>query len=109
MRRFVGSRAEMCANDGAASVAARSARSRVHVCSTSDFAEGAEAAMARLLRSFVSRANELGRDNLLVPLDHLPKLAAEMESLKPELDTRALRWNVKDPAITRPYTDLRYW
>jgi hypothetical protein len=73
------------------------------------FAEGAEAAMARLLRSFVGRAHELGRDNLLVPLDHLLKLAAELESLTPELDTRVLRWNNKDPAITRPYTDLRYW
>ena len=73
------------------------------------FAEGAEAALARLLRSFIGRAHELGRDNLLVPLDHLPKLAAETESLKPELDTRALRWSIKDPAITRPYTDLRYW
>jgi hypothetical protein len=73
------------------------------------FAGGAEAAMAQLLRSFIGRAHALGRDNLLVPLDHLPKLAAEMESLKPELDTRALRWSIKDPAITRPYTDLRYW
>jgi len=51
----------------------------------------------------------LNRDHLAVPLDHLPKLANEMESLKPELDTRALRWAIKDPAITHPYTDLRYW
>ena len=73
------------------------------------FAEGSEAAMARLLHNFISRAHALGRDHLAVPLDHLPKLATEMESFKPELDTRALRWVIKDPAITRPYTDLRYW
>ncbi|HEY6420174.1 MAG TPA: hypothetical protein VIX59_14335 [Candidatus Binataceae bacterium] len=73
------------------------------------FAEGADAAMARLLQRLIGRAHELGRDNLAVPLDHLPKLSAEMESFKPELDTRALRWGIKDPAITRPYTDLRYW
>lgn len=73
------------------------------------YAEGAESVMARLLRSFIGRAHELGRDNLLVPLDHIPELGAELESFKPELDTRALRWSIKDPAITRPYTDLRYW
>ena len=32
-----------------------------------------------------------------------------MENSRPELDTRALRWGLKEPPITRPYTDLRYW
>ncbi len=73
------------------------------------FAQGAEAAMARLLRTLIARTHELGRDYLLISLDHMPRLATETESLKPELDTRSLRWVIKDPAITRPYTDLRYW
>ncbi len=73
------------------------------------FADGAEDAMSRLLRHFVGGAHSLGRDYLLVPLDHLPRLAEKLADLKPELDTRAMRWTLKDPAITKPYTDLRYW
>jgi Acetyltransferase (GNAT) family len=73
------------------------------------FAEGAEDAMAALLRRFIGRAHELGRDYLAAPIDHLPKLAERMDAMRPEPDTRALRWVLKDPAIVRPYTDLRYW
>ena len=73
------------------------------------FAEGAEDAMARLFRYFIGRVHELGRDYLTVSLDNLPKLAESMAEFEPELDTRALRWTLKDPAINRPYTDLRYW
>jgi hypothetical protein len=73
------------------------------------FAEGAANAMARLMRFFVGRTHELGRDYLLLPLDYQPKLADEIAIFQPEPDTRALRWAVRDPAITRPYTDLRYW
>jgi hypothetical protein len=73
------------------------------------FAEGAEEAMAALLRRFIGRAHELGRDYLAVPIDHLPKLAERTEALRPEPDTRALRWTLKEPAILHPYTDLRYW
>jgi hypothetical protein len=73
------------------------------------FAAGAEDAMAALLRRFVGRAHELGRDYLAAPIDHLPTLRAKLESIRPEPDTRALRWTLKDPAIVRPYTDLRYW
>ena len=65
--------------------------------------------MARLMRFFVGRTHELGRDYLLLPLDYQPKLADEIAIFQPEPDTRALRWAVRDPAITRPYTDLRYW
>lgn len=65
--------------------------------------------MARLLGWLIGRAHELEREYLAVPLEHLPALAARMEQLSPELDTRALRWGVKEPPITRPYTDLRYW
>jgi hypothetical protein len=73
------------------------------------FAEGAEEAMAAMLRQFIGHAHELGRDYLAAPIDHLPKLAQAMEASRPEPDTRALRWTLKEPAIVRPYTDLRYW
>jgi Acetyltransferase (GNAT) family len=73
------------------------------------YAEGAEPAMAALLSRFIGRAHELGRDYLAAPIDHLPALRAAMEAMRPEPDTRALRWTLKDPAIVRPYTDLRYW
>ena len=65
--------------------------------------------MARLLRWMIGRAHELGREYLAIPIEHLPKLAAMMEKSRPEPDTRALRWGLKEPSITRPYTDLRYW
>ena len=74
-----------------------------------EFAEGAAAAMARLTQFFLGRTHELGRDYLLISLDHLPTLADELAVFQPEPDTRALRWAVKEPPITRPYTDLRYW
>ena len=73
------------------------------------YAEGAEEAMARLLDRFIGRAHELGRDYLAISLEHLPALVKCTENLSPELDTRSLRWGLKEPAITRPYTDLRYW
>ena len=71
--------------------------------------DGAEECMARLLRWMNGRSHELGRDYLAIPIEHLPSLVAKMEKSRPELDTRALRWGLKEPPITRPYTDLRYW
>jgi hypothetical protein len=71
--------------------------------------DGAEECMARLLRWMSGRSHELGRDYLAIPIEHLPKLVAMMDKSRPELDTRALRWGLKEPPITRPYTDLRYW
>jgi hypothetical protein len=83
----------------------------IAVASVLDFgyADGAEEAMARLLNRFIGRAHELGRDYLAISLEHAPALAARMEGLSPEQDARALRWGLKEPEITRPYTDLRYW
>jgi hypothetical protein len=65
--------------------------------------------MTALLLHLIGRAHEYGRDHLLVPLDHLPEIASRMEESEPEIETRALRWNMTDPVIERPYTDLRYW
>ena len=73
------------------------------------YAEGADESMARLLHHLIGRTHLLGRDYLAVPIEHLPRLAALMDGHHPELDTRALRWNLKELPITRPYTDLRYW
>jgi hypothetical protein len=73
------------------------------------YEEGAEECMARLLRSMLTRTRAIGRDYLAVPIEHLPDLSALMEPLHPEQDSRTLRWGLKDPAITHPYTDLRYW
>jgi hypothetical protein len=73
------------------------------------FEDGAEECLARLLRWMIGRTHELGRDYLAISIEHLPKLAAMMEKSRPELDTRALRWGLKEPSITRPNTDLRYW
>ncbi len=84
------------------------------------FVPGHEDAMAALVRYFVGRTLEVGRDHLLAPLDQLPELAARLEDLHPTNETRGLNWRtlalagggqtpVPDPAITRPYTDLAYW
>jgi hypothetical protein len=71
--------------------------------------DGAEGCMARLLQWINGRSHELSRDYLAIPIEHLPKLIAMVDKSRPQLDTRALRWGLKDPAITRPYTHLRYW
>jgi hypothetical protein len=70
---------------------------------------GAAEGMARLIRHFIGRAHQLGRDHLTAPIEHLPDLVKQVESLRPEADERSLRWDLKDPAIVKPYTDLRYW
>ena len=72
------------------------------------FAEGAEAAMLELVADLTARTRALGRDFLLVPVDHAPELAKGLEPLEPATETRYLRWSAQPP-ITRPYTDLRYW
>lgn len=73
------------------------------------FADGAESAMLELVAHCTARSRELGRDFLLLSVDHQPELAKGLEPLEPATETRYLRWNLASPAITRPYTDLRYW
>ncbi len=73
------------------------------------YEDAAGECMLRLMRYFIGRAHELGRDYLAAPIGHLPELVAQTENLRPEQDERSLRWDLKDPAITRPYIDLRYW
>ena len=37
-----------------------------------------------------------------------PGVAEELAPYEPVPETRALRWGLREPAITRPYTDLAY-
>jgi ribosomal protein S18 acetylase RimI-like enzyme len=73
------------------------------------FAPGHEAAMARLLGYLIGETERLGRDFLTVPLDPFPQVAALLEAHEPVPETRALRWGLREPAITKPHTDLVYW
>jgi hypothetical protein len=73
------------------------------------FARGHEHSMARLLRFLIGETDRLGRDYLTVPLDQLPKVVDALADLDPVPETRALRWDLSDPPVTRPYTDLAYW
>lgn len=73
------------------------------------YENGAGEHMARLIRHFIGRTHQLGRDYLAAPIEHLPDLVKQVQSLRPEADERSLRWDLKDPPIIKPYTDLRYW
>ena len=65
--------------------------------------------MARLLGYLIGETDKLGRDFLAVPLDHLPKLARHLERYQPVPETRALRWGLREPQVTRAHIDLAYW
>jgi hypothetical protein len=83
------------------------------------WARGAEAEAERLIRFLLGETQRLGRTHLMAPLQQLPRLASRLEDLSPVLDRRGLNWRVfgldgnltdpADPAITRPFIDLRYW
>ena len=70
---------------------------------------GHETSLARLIGYLIGETDRLARDHLVVPLDQMPELAALLEEYGPIPETRALRWDLRDPVVTRPYTDLRYW
>lgn len=73
------------------------------------YEQGHEASMARLIGFLISETHRLGRDYLAIPLDQLPALATELEPYGPLPETRALRWGLAEPQITRPHIDLSYW
>jgi hypothetical protein len=73
------------------------------------FEAGHEASMARLIAYLIGETDGLGRDYLLAPLEQLPAVAEYLSSYEPDLETRALRWGMTDPVITRAYLDLAYW
>lgn len=73
------------------------------------YAPGHEGAMARLVRYLIGETHRLGRDYLAIPLDYLPALGEQLAAAEPVPETRALRWGIPDPPITRPHIDLAYW
>ena len=81
------------------------------------YAKGREDAMATLIGYFLGEAEQLGRAQLMVPLDFLPELAKRLAAHEPVTETRALHWQVDfqlaakglELELTRPYTDLSYW
>ena len=70
---------------------------------------GCEASMARLVSYLIGETDRLGHDYLTIPLDQLPAFAAQLEAYDPVPETRALRWGLPEPVITRPHIDLAYW
>jgi hypothetical protein len=73
------------------------------------FARGHEESMARLLAFFIGRTAALERDYCVVPLQYLPRVARLLERYQPVPETRALRWGLPEPQVTRAHIDLAYW
>ncbi len=80
------------------------------------YAEGREDAMARLLGFLIGRTAELGRQELLAPIEQLPELVSRMAPYEAEPETRRLAVHPETGKnadmkvrIIRPYTDLAYW
>ena len=73
------------------------------------FEPGREDAMARLIAYLIGETDRLGRDYLLAPLEQLPSVVEQLGSHESTQETRALRWGMSDPVITRAYLDMAYW
>jgi hypothetical protein len=73
------------------------------------FARGHDESIARLLTFLAGETESLGRTFMGVPLQYQPRVARHLASLKPVPETRALRWGLPQPQVTRPYIDLAYW
>jgi hypothetical protein len=80
------------------------------------YAEGRADAMARLLGYLTGVTHDLGRHELLAPIEQLPALVELMRPLEPALEPRTMAVDGFHEAgleveveIKRPYTDLAYW
>jgi hypothetical protein len=80
------------------------------------FAEGREDAMARLLGYLIGRSQDLGRHELLAPIEHFPALIDMMSTYESGPESRQMAVDGfhedgldVDVTITKPYTDLAYW
>jgi hypothetical protein len=80
------------------------------------YAAGREDAMARLLAYLIGRTHELGRRELMAPLDQLPALQERMSSFEQAGETRSMGVDVfsdtntaLNVTVRKPYTDLAYW
>ena len=79
-------------------------------------APGRADAMAALIRDFLARTADLGRDHLLAPLEYAPQVLEALDGIDTTTETRAFRcmgFNDEtlrvEARVTRPYTDLAYW
>jgi hypothetical protein len=76
-------------------------------------AAGRDDALARLLRHLAALAAERGRQSLMVDLEHLPAVSAELADLDPRIESRTLEWSPYVPELPRTlgecFLDLRYW
>jgi hypothetical protein len=80
------------------------------------YAAGREDAMARLLGYLIGLTSDLGRRELMAPIEQLPSLVERTAKYGPAGETRALGADTTGPEATalnievrRPYTDLAYW
>lgn len=80
------------------------------------YAEGREDAMARLLSYLIGRSHDLGRNELLAPIEHFPALIERMASHESGPENRQMAVDGfhedgldVDAVIKKPYTDLAYW
>ena len=81
------------------------------------YARDREDAMARLLGYLIGVTNDLGRQELLAPIEQLPKLVQLMAVYEPVIEPRTLAYDGWDGeggvevsvTVRRAYTDLAYW
>jgi hypothetical protein len=88
---------------------------RVEVAAALDIGciAGREDALARLLRHLAGLAAERGRQSLIVPLEHLPEVTAQLADPDPRIESRTLEWSPygppAPPTLGECHIDLRYW
>jgi hypothetical protein len=72
-----------------------------------------EDALARLLRHLAGLAAAKGRQSLIVDLERLPGVRAELADLEPRVESRTLEWSPYAPTLPAAlgdcFLDLRYW
>ena len=107
--RGSGTAAATCASGSAGRRPARRTPSRARRCSTGASPRAPRRRCSSSSPTSRARTRALGRDFLLLSVDQQPELAKRLEPLEPATETRYLRWDLRQPPITRPYTDLRYW
>jgi hypothetical protein len=80
------------------------------------YARGREDAMAGLLDYLIGVTDGLGRQELLAPIEWLPKLVDLMAKHDPAIESRLLAYDKWDEGgvevsvtVRKPYTDLAYW
>jgi hypothetical protein len=81
------------------------------------YARGREDAMAVLLGYLIGATHDLGRHELLAPIEQLTGLVELMSPYEPAIESRTLaydNWEHEGGVevrvkIERPYTDLAYW